>query len=175
MSPPSSATPPPASTPASSTPPARSPARLRAQGLSAAPPAGWEAAIYRRPAQPGEETFGVLHAATVPLPAVRADYGGGVVETLGPEDLFISVLDFGPAAAGSALFSAPGLPGLTPDMYGPKQLQRVLRGQAGVQRFFTANGRGFCLYSVIGSYANRNALTRRANAMIGTIRIEALP
>lgn len=149
--------------------------RIAAQGLSAAPPAGWEATIYRRPAQGQEQTFGVLHAATVPLPAVRGDYGGGLVETLGPGDVFVGVLDFGPGAAGTRLFAATGLPGLTPDMYGPKQLQRVIRGQAGVQRFFNVGGRGFCLYSVVGSYANRVALCARANQMIGTIKVEALP
>ena len=149
--------------------------RLVAQGLSVGPPPGWEASIYRRPPSPGEQTFAVLHAATVPLPHTRGDYGGGLVETLGPDDAFVSMLDFGAAAAGSELFAARGLPGLTPDMFRPKQLQRVLRGQAGVQRFFSAGGRAFCLYTVIGSYANRLTLCSRANQVIGSIRVEALP
>lgn len=152
-------------------------ATVTALGMAVVPPPGWEVAIYRRPPGYDEQTFPVLHAATVPLPANRGDYGSGVVELLGPEDVFVAVLDFGPEAAGSQLFSGlHGVPGLTPDAYRPNQLQRTIQGQAGVQRFFTTGGRGFCLYSVIGAFANRLALTGRANAILGTIRVgQALP
>ena len=116
-----------------------------------------------------------MHAATIPLPANRGDYGSGVVERLGPHDVFVSVLEFGTQAANTALFSGlRGVPGLTPDAYRPRQLQRTIRGQAGVQRFFTTAGRAFCLYSVIGGYANRVALTARANEILGSIRVEAV-
>lgn len=138
-----------------------------------APPTGWEASIYRRPAVGDEATYQVVHAATVPLVAGRGDYGGGLVETLGPQDLFVGILEFGPEAAGSALFNrVQGVPGLTPDLFRPRQLQRTIPGQAGVQRFFTAAGRAFCLYSVIGSMANRVTLTDRANQLIGSFRVE---
>jgi hypothetical protein len=40
-----------------------------------------------------------------------------------------------------------------------------------VQRFFTTAGRGFCLYSVIGAFANRVTLTGRANGILGSIRM----
>jgi hypothetical protein len=121
----------------------------------------------------GEVTYPVVHAATVPLPAARGDYGGGLVETLGPDDLFVSFLEFGPDAARTPLFNRlQGVPGLTPDLYRPRQLQRSIQGQAGVQRFFTAAGRAFCLYSVIGSLAHRVALTDRANQIIGSFRVE---
>lgn len=149
------------------------PRRIAASGLSLAPPSGWEATIYRRPAAKGEYTYPVVHAATVPLPPDRADYGGGLVETLGPQDLFVSFLEFGPEAAGSPLFrQLQAVPGLTPDMYRPRQLQRTIVGQAGVQRFFTVAGRAFCLYSVIGSVAHRVALTARANEVIGSFQVE---
>jgi hypothetical protein len=151
------------------------PSQITAHGLAVAPPSGWEAVIYRRLEAGAERTFPVLHAATVPLPIQRGDYGSGLVEMLQPDDVFVSLLEFGPEAAGSALFQATGLPGLTPDMYRLKQLQRVIPGQAGVQRFFTEAGRGFCLYSVIGSYANRMVLCARANQLIGSIHIQAGP
>lgn len=146
--------------------------RLHAAGLTLAPPPGWEAAIYQRPASPGETTYPVVHAATVPLPPGRGDYGGGLVELLGPQDVFVSFLEFGPEAAGSRLFATlTALPGLTPDAYRPRQLQRTILGQAGVQRFFTVAGRAFCLYSVIGSMANRIPLTARANQVIGGFHV----
>ena len=145
---------------------------IHSAGLTIAPPAGWEAAIYRRSVGPGETAYPIVHAATVPLPPERGDYGGGLVEQLGPEDVFVSFLEFGPEAAGSALFGTlPAVPGLTPDSYRPRQLQRTILGQAGVQRFFTVGGRAFCMYSVIGSMANRVPLTERANQVIGSFRV----
>jgi hypothetical protein len=141
-------------------------------GLAVTPPAGWEATIYRRPSSSGAITYPILHAATLALPAARGDYGGGLVELLGPQDVFVSILDFGPDAADTPLFrSLTAVPILTPDAYRPQQLQRTIRGQAGVQRFFATAGRGFCLYSVIGSVANRVTLTARANQILGSVRI----
>ena len=70
------------------------------------------------------------------------------------------------------VFRSQGVPGLTPDAYRPWQLQRTIVGQAGVQRFFPASGRAFCLYSVIGAFANRVPLTGRANQLLGCIRVE---
>lgn len=150
--------------------------RISSAGLSLAPPAGWEATIYRRAALQDEVTYPVVHAATVPLTTGRGDYGGGLVETLGAEDVFVSFLEFGPEAANTPLFNRlQAVPGLTPDVYRPRQLQRTIRGQAGVQRFFTVAGRAFCLYSVIGSFANRVPLTDRANQIIGSFRVEQPP
>jgi hypothetical protein len=138
-----------------------------------AAPAGWDATIYRRAAEAGAVTYPVLHAATIPLPAASADYGAGIVELLGADDVFVAVVEFDPTAAGRGLFSASAPPGLTPDLYRPRQLQRLIAGQAGVQRFFTSAGRAFCLYSVIGSWANRVALSYRANQVIGSLEIAA--
>ena len=141
-------------------------------GLSVAPPTGWEATIYRRSALPGERTFPIVHAATVPIPGDRGDYGGGLVELLGPHDVFVSLLEFGPDAAGSALYRpAAAIPVLAPDDFRPRQLQRVVRGQAGAQRFITLNGRAFCLYAVIGSIVNRVPSAERANALIASLQV----
>ena len=150
--------------------------RLSALGLTVEPPTGWEATIYQRPAAPGERTFPVLHAATLPLPIDRGDYGSGLVERLGTHDVFVAVLEFGPEAADSALFSKlKAVPGLTPDSFRPRQLQRTIRGQAGVQRFFSVSGRAFCLYAVVGSVANRVGLSARANTLISSLRVSADP
>lgn len=147
--------------------------RISAMGLSVTPPAGWEATIYRRTPAPGELTFPIVHAATVPLVSHRADYGGGVVETLGPHDMFVAILEFDPGLSDQPLFSGSrGIPGLGHTAYGPRQLQRNIRGQGGAQRFFTAGGRAFCLYSVLGSYANRLWLSGRSNELIGTFKVE---
>lgn len=150
--------------------------RIASYGLAVSPSSGWEAAIFRRRPAAGEITFPVLQAATVPLPPVRGDYGSGVVELLGAGDVFVSLLEFGPGAAGSPLFPpANAVPRLTADLYRPKALQRVIRGQAGVQRFFTLSGRAFCLYSVIGSFARRDPLSILADQLVGSLEISQIP
>ena len=147
--------------------------RIEAMGLGVTPPTGWEATIYRRPPATGERTFPIVHAATVPIPSERGDYGGGVVELLGPGDVFVSLLEFGPESAQSPLFrTAAAIPALTPDAFRQRQLQRVIRGQAGAQRFVTVHGRAFCLYAVIGSIANRIPLADRANQLIGAVSVQ---
>ncbi len=145
-------------------------------GLSMTVPTGWEAVIYRRPSSPGETTHPVAQAATVAIPSQRGDYGGGIVETLGSTDVFVAFLEFGPQAAGSALFPTTDVvPAVTAESYRPRQLQRTVQGQAGVQRFFTIVGRSFCLYSVIGSVSARVALASAANQLIGSFQVEPLP
>lgn len=142
-------------------------------GLSMTVPTGWEAVIYRRPPTPGETTHPVAQAATVPIPTQRGDYGGGIVEALGPTDAFVAFLEFGPQAVGSALFPATkSAPLVTADAYRARQLQRAVPGQVGVQRFFSIAGRSFCFYSVIGSLAARIPLCAAANQLISSFRVQ---
>jgi hypothetical protein len=109
----------------------------------------------------------------VPLPADRADYGGGVVEKLTDRDVFISLVEFGSEAVGSNLYPVVDvIPVVSPDMFHSHQLQRRIRGQAGTQVFFTYSARAFCLYVVIGSFARRAALSDRANQLIAGLTLE---
>jgi hypothetical protein len=66
-----------------------------------------------------------------------------------------------------------GVPGLTPDLFSPFALQRLIPGQAGTQQFFTTGGRAFCLYVVLGSFANRYSLVSRANSVLATLQVQA--
>jgi hypothetical protein len=142
-------------------------------GVRLRAPKGWDARIRREVAKGGDNSFTVLHAATVPLPADRADYGGGVVETLLSSDVFLALIEFGPDEAGSALFpDVEALPTLEVGMFHRHQLQRRLRGQAGVQHFFTLGGRAFCLYVVLGSMANAGALVAMANETLEGLSIQ---
>lgn len=146
---------------------------LRAHGFAVELPTGWEGAIFRRPAGPTERTHPIVHLATLPLPADRGDFGSGVVERMRAGDLFVTVFDHGEGSAGRPLFARRGLPvPLRPRDLHPSGLQRALPGQAGVQRFFTAGGRGLSLYVVIGSYPHRAQLVPRVNARLATLRVE---
>ncbi|MPY94115.1 MAG: hypothetical protein GEV08_13940 [Acidimicrobiia bacterium] len=115
-----------------------------------------------------------VHAATFPLPPVRGDYGSGAVETMGAEDVFVSLLEFGASSTGSALFSQAGLVlPLDPEAFTTQQLQRPQRGQGGLQVFFTEAGRSFCAYVVIGSWAQRHRLVPLASELLAGLRIAA--
>jgi hypothetical protein len=147
---------------------------LAAYGLNVELPGGWEGRVRRSTPEPGAVTYAVLHAASFGLPVERGDYGGGAVELMGPEDVFVCLFEHDPAAAGAALFARQGTPTqLPPDAFSPVALQRVLPGQCGVQRFFSASGRAFCLYVVLGSYGRRAVLAPQAESVARTLSIGA--
>lgn len=137
--------------------------------------AGWDCRIgLRWEDVEGELAFPFLHAATRPLSGQRADYGGGVVEHLSRDDVFIALIEFGPSEAGSALFrGTTQIPNLEVSSFHRNQLQRRIRGQAGLQHFITLNGRAFCLYVVLGSVANAVSLVGKANEILPGITIES--
>lgn len=159
--------------------------RLTAHGIAADLPRGWEGTIVAENADvvsaqvrsfaadataPG--VFPVAQFATFPLPAEHSDFGSTAVETMGPDDVFVSLLEYGPDEAGSALFAEQGLPRrLSPRDFSPRTLQRTLRGHAGFQHFFTEGGRAFCLYIVLGGVADAAALVARVEEVLATIHI----
>ena len=156
--------------------------RLAAHGLSVAVPAGWDVRIERRaesavPAPGSEWPMGgyvhpVLHAATSKLPVGRGDYGSGYVETMRGTDVFICLVEFDHEAGATEMFDE-GLPtALRSANFHPEAQQRVIPGMCGTQRFFTASGRAFCLYVVLGSWLQRQSLVPVANSLIATIQID---
>ncbi|MFL6137656.1 MAG: hypothetical protein ACJ74O_07640 [Frankiaceae bacterium] len=150
-----------------------SPARLRAHGLGVSPPPGWDAHIYRRAGDgDGSVAHPVLHAATVPLPRSRGDYGTGAVELLGPHDVLVALVEHGDAAAGTALFARAGLPRPAVADFDPRGLQRTIDGQSGAQWFFHVGRRAFCLYVVLGSHAARARLIPRVRQLVDALVIE---
>ncbi len=130
--------------------------RLEHAGVSVDLPAGWEArARTQPPSAPGARGNLLLHAATVPLPAQRGDFGSGVVELLEPDDVFLSLFEYDGGDAARALFAAQGLPVPRPSDFSTAVLQRTQLGHSGAQFFFTAAGRPFCLHVVLGSHSRR--------------------
>lgn len=113
----------------------------------------------------------VLHACTRPLPDVREDFGTGVVDLLGPDDVFVALVDYGTEVADQGLFEKQGLPRLAPSQFAPNRLQRPLPGMSASQHFFSTGGRAFCLFTVLGSHARRMASVRRAATLVDSLRI----
>jgi len=149
--------------------------KVRAQGIALEPAPGWEVRIRTRPADPAApegRPRAVLHAATVPLPDDRGDFGGGVTPLLGPDDVLVTLFEYEPAASATALFATRGRPTPLPPDFSPRQLQRTIPGQSGRQWFFREGGRAFCLYIVLGSHARRAALVRRAADLLATLDLD---
>ena len=155
-------------------------------GMRADAPPGWQVAVTRRPgtepgtltapgarsgADEGDVTRPVLHACTRPMPADRGDFGSNVVDLLGPDDVFVALVDYGTEVADQGLFERQGLPRLAPSQFGPNRLQRPLPGLSASQHFFSSGGRAFCLFTVVGSHARRMASVPRAAALVSTISI----
>jgi hypothetical protein len=162
---------------------------LVAHGIEVTLPSGWEGRLFRRPsagevsaaaadgppAPAGETTHAVLHVSTIALPIGVGDFASGAVDMLGHEDALIVLFEYDPVSADQPLFRAEGIPKqLQPDEFSPGVLQRAIRGQAGAQVFFHDSGRAFCLYVVLGSFANRRNLVPAVNQVLTTLTIEQL-
>jgi hypothetical protein len=124
-----------------------------------------------RVAEDADVTRPVLHACTVPLPADRGDFGSGVVDLLGPNDIFVALVDYGTEVADQGLFEKQGMPLLAPSQFAPNRMQRPLPGMSASQHFFSDGGRAFCLFTVLGSHARRMASVPRAMALVRTLHI----
>jgi hypothetical protein len=145
---------------------------LSGHGVSIDVPAGWDVRIFRRPPRPPETTHAIVHAGDFALPEGRGDYGDGAVQQMGEDDVLIALVEFHPDSVGTALFAAAGPPPLGAGDASPTTLQRALGGQSGIQRFFTAAGRAWSLYVVIGSHQRRHRLVPRAARFLARVRID---
>jgi hypothetical protein len=141
-------------------------------GLRVEPPRGWQVDVFRRPAQSGEATHPVLHACTRPMPADRGDFGTGVVDVLGSEDVFVALLDYGTSVADRGLFAKQGMPALAPSQFSPDRLQRHIPGRSASQHFFSTGGRAFCLFTVLGSHARRMATVPKAVELVRHLQVQ---
>lgn len=150
--------------------------KLEGHDLEVTLPDGWEARIYQldtfEAATSGGTDRPVIHAANFTLPEERGDYGSGAVELMESDNVFIALLDFGPALASEALYAREGMPrSLDPEEFRTNGMQRWIPGQAAYQSFFNEQGRAFCLYIVIGSYLRRQKLAVEAEKLLMRIRI----
>ena len=81
--------------------------------------------------------------------------------------------EFDPVDLGTPLFERDGMPRtLSADDFRSSMLQRNLEGQGGYQEFFHESGRVFCLYVVLGDFAQRTAVVPAVNQVLATLTIE---
>jgi hypothetical protein len=105
------------------------------------------------------------------MPDDHGDFGTGVVDVLGPEDVFVALLEYGTDVAGRGLFEKQGMPTLAPSQFSPDRLQRHLPGLSASQHFFSTGGRAFCLFTVLGSHARRMATVPRAVSLVRSLEV----
>jgi hypothetical protein len=150
---------------------------LRAHGISAELPPGWEGRIYRRRDNgDGGDTRPVLHASTYSLRSETGgdggDFGSTVILMMGPVDVFVAIVEYAEPPTAEIFAGRTGVPApLHPGDFHPSVMQRLVAGMAGCQLFFNESGRSFCLYAVIGSYADAATLCAKVNAIIGSIDV----
>jgi hypothetical protein len=145
---------------------------LSAEGITVDLPIGWEGVIgSSTELDDGSVRNVVAHFASFPLPGRRGDFGGGAVDFMTASDAFVVLFDYGRDAAGSALFGAEGVPEIASSHFDRSVLQRPMPLQSGVQRFFSAAGRAFCLYVVVGSHVDRAEILPAVNQLIASLRI----
>ena len=145
---------------------------LRAHGIRAEMPPGFEGRIYRHDPAHGDTTNPVAHFATFPLPPA-ADFGNGAVQLMGQRDVFVVLLEYGPESVSTRLFAGKTMPRrLGPSDFKPYRLRLGIAGQSGTQHFFVENGRPFTLYAVLGSHLGRRVLIPWLNALLGGIEVE---
>ena len=105
-------------------------------------------------------------------PSNVADYASDAVEDLGPSDSIVVLKEFAPTNAGEVLFGAVGIPrSIDPDDFAPNALQRRIAGQGGYQHFFHEGERAFCLYVILGSFANRYQVVPNVDRVLASITI----
>ncbi len=147
--------------------------RIQHGGVALVLPPGWEArARLQEPSVPGRRGNLLLHAATVPLPVTRGDFGSGVVETLRPDDVFLALFEYDQADLDKALFAARGVPAVRPADFSTAVLQRTQLGHSGGQWFFALAGRPFCLHVVLGSHGRRAAGAARVHALLSGLTVK---
>jgi hypothetical protein len=154
---------------------------LAAHGISLSLPDAWDGRIYGRPrlvANPPESALlpgfdgierghlATLHAANFPLSGAEGEFAAAATTRMPAAGAFVALVEYQPddrLVPGEGLFASREVPrGLAPDDFRPETLMVPRPGQVGLQRFFTAGVRPFCLYAVIGS---RGAAARGATAI----------
>ena len=126
----------------------------------------------RRASCAAPESAPYLHVASFALTADLGQFGAGVTATMGPDGVFAALVEYvvdRHAQPGAGLFaSRRWQPRLRMGEFGHDRLQVMRPGHLGAQRFFTTEGRPFCLYAVVAPARRRpGSADRRAERGAG--------
>jgi hypothetical protein len=154
---------------------------IEGEGVAVELPDGWDGRMRRRAvpghrAKAGRRGLVTVHAANFALPGDDGDYGTSATSRMSRAGVFATLIEFSPGEGlepGRGLYRPRGVPRrLAARDFSPETMLRRLPGQAGAQRFFTAAGRPFCLYAVIGSSRRAETLAPEVNRLLAAVRID---
>jgi hypothetical protein len=121
---------------------------LDAHGLRVELPAAWSGRIWAR-----AHDVATLHLANYPLSLNDGEFGDASTATMAPGASFLALTEYRPGAGlapGRGLFAPGRIPRrLDPTTFKSTGLAHPRPDQAGMQHFFTASRRPFCLYVVV--------------------------
>jgi hypothetical protein len=145
--------------------------RLEAHGISIELPTGWNGRLFRHPG-----AGATLHAGDFQLALGDGEFGDASTAAMPAGTTFIALTEYLPGEGlepGRGLFGPRRIPRrLDPSSFTANGLAHPRQGQEGVQHFFTAAGRPFCLYVVLaGSRAQRRRQLGILEHVLGTLRI----
>jgi hypothetical protein len=145
---------------------------LHAHGLRIELPRGWSGRVFRRSAH-----IATLHAGDFQLPLSDGEFGDRSTSEMPAVASFVALTEYGPGAGlqpGVGLFAPRAIPlPLDPLSFARNRLAHPRPGQLGMQHFFTASGRPFCLYVVIsGPRPRRRSQLLALDRVLRSLRVE---
>jgi hypothetical protein len=144
---------------------------LDAHGIRIALPRGWSGRLFSR--QDGAAT---LHAGNFTLAVADGEFGDRSTGAMRAGASFFALTEYRPGAGlapGVGLFATLRTPRrLDPTAFSVRGLAHPRQGQVGMQRFFTASSRPFCLYVVLaGPRTARRAQLAAVEHVLGSLAI----
>lgn len=147
--------------------------RLEGHGLALEVEGGWEARMWTPDLPPPAVNRPVIRLANFPLPLTKDTYAAEVVDALRPGRVVASLVEFEPSSAGRGLYAHEGVPRLRPADLDHRAVQGGPPDRAGLQRFFSANGRAFSLYVIARRGGDLAGALRELEALLRSLTVEA--
>jgi hypothetical protein len=144
---------------------------LEAYGLRVELPGGWSGRLFGRAGG-----IATLHAGNFAIPLSDGEFGDRSTAMMPERSSFVALTEYRPGGGlepGKGLFAPRRIPRrLDPTRFTSGGLAHPIRGQVGMQHFFTSARRPFCLYVVIaGSVATRRRQLAAVDHLLGTLQI----
>ena len=141
-------------------------------GLSLRVPTGWEARLWVPDLPPPAINLPVVRLTNHAMPATRNTYAVEESEKLGRSQVVVSLVEFDPSLADVGLYAPQGVPEFGADDLDPRALQRAQEGRAGLQRFFSVNGRAFSLYVMARQGSGLERVVRELHDLLVTLTVD---
>jgi hypothetical protein len=145
---------------------------LTAHGVRVELPHGWSGRLFSRDGE-----LATLHTGNFPLALNDGEFGDRSTSVMRSGAAFIALTEYHVGAGlkpGSGLFASRRVPTpLDPAAFAAAGLAHPRPGQVGMQHFFTASRRPFCLYVVLaGSRENRRRRLLALDHVLSSLRID---